>query len=199
MKKLTVLMVGCLMAGAVMAEMRVQPMPAIEAAMLVGSQVLEIVPADFTPTTAGIAQTNTFTITGPAGLRFEGAKLITAFDDGLGDTKTNSVTFTLKIDALTVVSAKQIAADQTHTDAVWIPGSFVSATVAPLYGSATNGVDAMVTVVTNLSTTVTMAASNYAVAASGGTITITSIVTPTGGSALSALKTGKIRAYFSKW
>ena len=98
-----------------------------------------------------------------------------------------------------MVNAKQIASDQTHTDAVWIPGSFVSGTVAPLYGSATNGVDAMVTVVTNLSTTVTLAASNYAVAASGSTITVTAIVTPSGGSALNSLKTGKIKAYFSKW
>lgn len=199
MKKLTVMMVGLLMAGAVIAEIAVKPMPAIQAAMVAGSQVLEIVPADFTPTTAGIAQTNTITITGPAGLRFEGAKLEQAFDDGLGTAKTNSVTFTLKIDALTVVSAKQIAADQTTTDAIWIPGSFMSATVAPLYGSATNGVDAMITVVTNLSTTVTLAASNYAVAAGGGMITVVTIVTPTGGSALNALKTGKIKAYFSKW
>ena len=185
MKKMTVLMVGCLVAGAIMAEMRVQPLPANQAAMVAGSQVLEILPVDFTPTTAGIAQTNTFTITGPAGLRFEGAKLEQAFDDGLGDTKTNNITFTLLIDALTVVSAKQIAADQTHTDAVWIPGSFVS-------GSVTIAA-------TNTATAVTLTASNYAVAAGGGTITVTTIVAPTGGSALSALKTGKIKAYFSKW
>ena len=185
MKKLTVLMVGILMAGAIMAEMKLQPLPAIQAAMVTGSQVLEIAPADFTPTTADIAQTNTFTITGPAGLRFEGAKLEQAFDDGLGTATTNNITFTLKIDALTVVNAKQIASDQTHTDAVWIPGTFSS-------GSVT-------VAATNEATAVTFTASNYAVAAGGSTITVTTIVTPTGGSALNALKTGKIKAYFSKW
>lgn len=198
-KKNYAMLIGIMMAGAVMAEVKLAPVPANQAAMLPGSHQLEFNFGDLTVGTAGIAQTNTFTVTGPAGLRFEGAKLEAAFDDGLGAATTNNVTFTLKIDALTVVSAKQIASDQTHTDAVWIPGSYMTGTVAPLYGTITNGVGDSYIAVTNLSTAVTLAASQYAVAASGGTITVTAIFTPTGGSALSAMKAGKVKAYFTKW
>jgi hydroxymethylglutaryl-CoA reductase len=78
-----------------------------------------------------------------------------------------------------------------------MPGTLVG-TVAPLYGSATNGVDSMVVVVTNLSTAVTFSSAQYATAASGGTITVTSILTPSGGSPLASMKAGRIRCYFKK-
>jgi hypothetical protein len=198
MKKIAML-IGIMMAGAVMAEVKLAPLPAQQAAMLPGNQQLEFTFADLTVGTADIAQTNTFTLTGPVGLRFEGAKLEATFDDGLGTATTNNVTFTLKIDALTVVSAKQVASDQTTTDAVWIPGSFVTGTVAPLYGTITNSVGDSYVAVTNLSTAVTLAASQYAVAAGGSTITVTTIFTPSGGSALNVMKKGKIKAYFTKW
>jgi hypothetical protein len=185
------------MALCAVAEPRLQPVSAIEAAMTGANYVMEITAADLTPTTADIAQTNTFTVSGPAGLSWMGARMESVFDDQLGTATTNDVSWTLSLGATTLINAAKVSVDQTTTTMVWFPGTLV-ATVAPLYGSATNGVDAMVTVVTNLSTAVTFASAQYATAASGGTITVTSVLTPSGGSPLASMKTGKLKAYFRK-
>jgi hypothetical protein len=172
------------MALCAVAEPRLQPVSAIEAAMTGANYVLEITAADLTPTTADIAQTNTFTVAGPAGLMWVGARLESVFDDQLGTATTNDVSWTLSLGSTALISAAKVSVDQTTTTSVWMPGTWVS-------GSVTIAA-------TNTATAVTFTASNYATAASDGTITVTSVLTPSGGSPLASMKTGKLKAYFRK-
>jgi hypothetical protein len=186
MKKLTMIMMVAVfgMAICAVAEPKLQPVSAIEAAMTGANYVLEITAADLTPTTADIAQTNIFTVTGPAGLRWEGAVLETVLDDDLGTATTNDVSWTLVLGSTTLVNAAKVSVDQTTTTRIWMPGTYSS-------GSVTIAA-------TNQATAVTFTASNYAIAAVGGTITVTSTLTPSGGSPLASMKRGKLKAYFKK-
>jgi hypothetical protein len=197
MKKNIVMMGMAVMAMVAVAEPRLAAVSANQAAMTGANYEMVLDFTDLTPTTADVAQTNTFTVSGPAGLRWEGAVLETDFNDNLGDATTNDVSWTLSLGSTVLVNAAKVSTDQTTTTRVWMPGTLVG-TVAPLYGSATNGVDSMVVVVTNLSTAVTFSSAQYATAASGGTITVTSILTPSGGSPLASMKAGRIRCYFKK-
>ena len=194
--------IGMIMLAAAMcamAEVRLAPVPANQAAMVGANYQMELNFTDLTPTTADIAQTNTFTVYGPCAIRWVGAALETDLDDQLGDATTNNVSWTLIFGSTTLVNGVKVSTDQTTTTRRWAPTSWVTGAVAPLYGSATNGVDGMVTVVTNLSTAVTLTASGVTTVASGSTLTITSILTPSGGSPLASMKAGRIRAYFSRW
>lgn len=184
MKKITVLMVGIMAAGYIMAAPQLKPVSAQEAAMTGANYVLDINYSDLTPETADIAQTNSFTVTGPAGLRWEGAVLETVLDDNLGTATTNDVSWTLSLGSTTLVNAAKVSVDQTTTTRIWMPGTYSS-------GSVTIAA-------TNVATAVTFTASNYAICAVGGTITVTSILTPSGGSPLASMKRGKIKAYFKK-
>jgi hypothetical protein len=139
---------------------------------------------DLTPTTADIAQTNTFTVYGPAGLRWEGAVLETDFNDNLGDATTNNVSWTLLLGSTTLVNAAKVSTDQDTATRVWMPGTWVS-------GSVTIAA-------TNTATAVTFTPSNYATCTNGATITVTSILAPSGGSPLASMKAGRIRCYFKK-
>lgn len=172
------------MALCVVAEPKLQPVSAQEAAMTGANYVMEINYTDLTPTTADIAQTNTFTVTGPAGLRWEGAVLETVLDDNLGTATTNDVSWTLTLGSTTLVNAAKVSVDQTTTTRIWMPGTYSS-------GSVTIAA-------TNVATAVTFTASNYAIAATDGTITVTSTLTPSGGSPLASMKRGKLKAYFKK-
>jgi len=186
MKKLTMIMMVAVfgMALCAVAEPRLQPVSAIEAAMTGANYVMEITAADLTPTTADIAQTNTFTVSGPAGLMWVGARLESVFDDQLGTATTNDVSWTLSLGSTTLINAAKVSVDQTTTTSVWMPGTWVS-------GSVTIAA-------TNTATAVTFTASNYATAASGADITVTSVLAPSGGSPLASMKTGKLKAYFRK-
>jgi hypothetical protein len=184
MKKTMVMMVMTVMALVAVAEPRLAAVSANQAAMTGANYEMELNFTDLTPTTADIAQTNTFTVYGPAGLRWEGAVLETDFNDNLGDATTNDVSWTLLLGSTTLVNAAKVSTDQTTTTRVWMPGTYSS-------GSVTIAA-------TNVATAVTFTASNYAIAASGGTITVTSILAPSGGSPLASMKAGRLRCYFKK-
>ncbi len=199
MKKIVLMMMVAVfgMALCAVAEPKLRAVSANEAAMTGANYVMEISYTDLTPTTADIAQTNTFTVSGPAGLSFQGARIESVFDDQLGTATTNDVSWTLTMGSTTLINAAKVSVDQTTTTSVWFPGTMV-ATVAPLYGTITNSVGDSYIAVTNLSTAVTFASPQYATAASDGTITVTSVLAPSGGSPLASMKTGKIKAYFRK-
>jgi len=188
MKKtgMMIMMAVALMAiGSAFGEASLRPSRAEEAAMIGANYSMELSFTDLTAATADIAQTNTFTVTGPCVISWQGALLESDLDDQLGDSTTNDVSWTLKLGSVTLVNAAKVSVDQTTTTRRWYPGSMSS-------GSVTIAA-------TNVATAVTLTASNYAVITNGGTTTVTSILTPSGGSALNAMKAGKIKAFFRRW
>lgn len=171
--------------GSAFGEVTMRPSRAEEAALVGANYSMELSFVDLTAATADIAQTNTFTVTGPCVISWQGAILESDLDDQLGTATTNDVSWTLKLGSTTLVNAAKVSVDQTTTTRRWYPGSLSS-------GSVTIAA-------TNTATAVTLTASTYAVIASGATTTVTSILTPSGGSALSDMKAGKIKAYFRRW
>ena len=168
-----------------MAEVRLAPVPANQAAMVGANYQMELNFTDLTPTTADIAQTNTFTVYGPCAIRWVGAALETDLDDQLGEATTNDVSWTLIFGSTTLVNGVKVSTDQTTTTRRWAPTGWVTGAVT--------------IAATNQSTAVTLTASGVTTVASGSTLTITSILTPSGGSPLASMKAGRIRAYFSRW
>ena len=98
-------------------------------------------------TTAAVAQTNTVTISGPCSWKIAGWVLEAPYCDlkqyatnGLPST-TNSITQTVSIDSTALVSAVQVARDQTRAYRSVMPASYTS-------GTLTNGQSSTITWIT---------------------------------------------------
>lgn len=158
MKRYGMMVLAVMAVAMAWAEMSIRPLTFQETAKYGATDAIVIRASDLDVSTANVAQTNTFTLTGPVAWEFTGFLLDSPFDTS---QVTNAMTCALSVSvgSDTVLNAIQIANDAwkpykaywptvpTVTTSGWATNQMTSTVTAPYKGIVTNGATATITVV----------------------------------------------------